>query len=381
MELDRTSPLYRQIVEDIKGQITSGKLKIGARIDSHRKLADRYGVSLITVKQALKLLIAEGYLRAHAGKGTFVNRAAPPPDLTRHRSIGLVIPKLEDPFFHKILAAIEEEAYRHSYNVLLTMSGMHLEKEREQIDRYRELGVDGLIIGSLDPSHHTPAVVRDLHRSGFPYVLVSYVRSPDIYCVTTNQEKGAYMATKHLIGQGYRRIGYAGTFEQDHLSHARCTGYRQALEMHGLKFDRRFVYHALDEPGWDRYAAGYALGRRLTEATDRPDALFAYNDMMAIGLQCGLREAGLKLPDDMAIVGFDGVDFFMRPPFELTTVRQPVARIGREAFRVLIKRIHNDFARRSTLLEPELHVGSTSQSPKASAEGALDRTTFYIGSG
>ena len=370
MELDRTSPLYQQIVEDLKRKITSGELKIGKQIESHRKLADRYKVSLITVKQALKVLIADGYLRAHAGKGTFVNRAVPPPDIGRHKSIGLVVPKLDDPFFLAILTAIEEEAYRHSYNVLLTMSGAdagrasrQIEKEREQIDRYRDIGVDGVIVGSLDPSHGTPGIVKDLHDVGFPYVMVSYVRSPDIYCVTTNQEQGGYLATRHLIGLGKKRIGYVGTFEQDHLNAIRHAGYKRALETHGLKYDSSLVYGALDRNEVDRYTAGYELGIKLATEPAPPDAIFAYNDMLAVGLQCGLRSAGLKLPQEMAIVGFDGVNFFKTPPFDLTTVVQPIAEIGRAAFRVLCKRINSDFAPRRTLLEPQLHEGASSGLP------------------
>ena len=302
MPLDDNSPLYQQIVEDIRQRILSGEFKIGQKIGSHRELTEHYKVSLITVKQALKVLISEGYLRAHAGKGTYINRTAPPTDLTHHRSIGVVIPKLEDPFFHEMLSAIEEEAYQNSYNVLLTISNARLDKtsraaqkDQKQIQHYRKIGVDGLIVGSLDPSHFTPAVVKELHDANFPYVLVSYVRSPDIYCVTTNQEKGAYLATKYLIDQGYDSIGYVGTFKGDHLSQIRCAGYRRALETNGLRSNPDFIYYKSDEDIWDRYSAGFELGKQIAASINRPAALFAYNDMMAAGLQSGLQAAGLQL--------------------------------------------------------------------------------------
>jgi len=361
MEFDADSPgpLYAKVEEDLKQKILSGDFRIGQKLGSHRQLADQYNVSLITIKQALKHLREAGYVHTYPGKGTFVARTTRPIDHHEHLTIGLIISKLDDIFFSSIVEAIEKEAYDAGFNILLSMSASRLQKGSEQVDRYRAMGVDGLIIASLEPTHEIPEFIDELHASQFPYVIVSYVKYDRYYSVNTNQEEGAYLGAGYLLQMGYRRIGYVGTSLKDLLNRERHHGYRRALREYDA-YDETFVYDVIEEGGWKRYPYSVQAGKFIADLPDRPQALVAYNDLVAVGLQTGLRARGLKLPETIAIVGFDGVDLFRNPPFSLTTVVQPVDEIGKQAVRVLTKRIHKEPVDRRTLLPPKMHIGNSS---------------------
>lgn len=355
---DNPGPLHKKVEEDIRQKILSGAYRIGQKLDSHSQLVKHYNVSKITIKRALNSLLEAGYIHTYPGKGTFVARVTEPLDHRKQLTIGLIIAKLDDIFFSPMVEAIEKEAYESELNILLSMSASRLKKGSEQIQIYKEMGVDGLIIASLEPTHEIPSFVEELHETNFPYVMVSYVKEDRYYSVNMNQELGAYEATAYLIERGYRKIGYVGTSLKDLLNRERHRGYRRALREHDA-YDKQYVYDWIDGAGWDRYPPSLDAGKRIATSRNRPQALLAYNDLVAVGLQTGLDARGLSLPEDMAIVGFDGIDLFKKPPFSLTTVVQPVDDIGQKAVRMLLKRINKEPVGSRMLLPPKLHFGSS----------------------
>lgn len=362
MSIDHRSqvPLYRQIADDIKAEITDGALKVDERLGSHRELATLYGVSLITVKKALTELVREGILYARVGKGTFVARRETPVDHTKHRSIGIVLRELQLPFFSEIVQGAEAYAYEAGYNILLSMSAGQIDKEEKQIEHFQQIGVDGLIIASLNTDRHASPAIRALHKTRFPYVMVSYVEDTDIYFVGIDNEAGGYLATGHLIEQGFTRIGYVGTPAGNKLSDVREAGYRRAMAEHGLAIDPAWLAYALEGPGWNRHEAGYAYGLRVGDNPDYPEALFIYNDVSALGIQRGLLEKGLQIPDDIALVGFDDIERTALAPVPMTSVKQPTDEISRLAVESLLKRVRRQPVEPYITLQPELVVRASS---------------------
>ena len=354
IDLTRSDPLYRQILEDLREKIISGELGLGERLGSHRELAEAYGVSIITVRRALAELVRQGYLYARVGKGTFVARSTPRKDAPGPRTLGFVLRDLTVPLFSEIVQLFEGYAYRAGYNVMLSMSTGQLEKEERQIERFRAMGVDGLLIASMDQSHRASDPIRTLHAAGFPYVMVSYVDDPDLYMVGFDHEKGAYEATAHLIEQGYRRIGYMGAEAANRLSELREQGYRRALEEHGLSPDETLIFRRLEGAGWERMKSSYEAGRELAADPGRPDALLLYNDIAALGLQRALLEAGLRIPDDIGLVGFDDIEQASYAPVPLTTVRQSADAISARAVDLLLRQIAQRSVEPRVVLEPEL---------------------------
>lgn len=356
IDVRNSDPFYRQIVADIKRQIEAEELAVDDRLGSHRELAEHYGVSLITVKKALSELIREGFLYARVGKGTFVARTVRPVDHREHRSIGIVLRDLDEPFFSEVTRVVEDLAYEAGYNIMLSVSAGRREKEAGQIRHFRSIGVDGLLIASMHSSHRAPKVVRELHTAHFPYVMVSYVADEDIYYVGVDHEQGAYLATTHLLSQGRTQIGYLGTPSDDLLSALREAGYRRALEEHGLPYQIDRVYPVLTGSSWERYDAAYTAGRDIARRKDHPDAFFVYNDAAAIGLLRALLDAGLRVPEDVALVGFDDIQRAAYAPVPLTTVRQPTETIGRLAVETLLRRVGRQPVEPRVVLTPELVI-------------------------
>lgn len=361
MSIDFTDPkpLYLQIVDSIKDKISSGILKAGDQISSHNELAQEYGVSLITVKKALTELIHEGVLFSRIGKGTFVARPAVAVDFARHRTIGLVLSDLKNPFFSLILQSVEQKISENGYNLLLSNSSKQIEKEESLIHRFRNIGVDGMIIASSSHIYRATDTIRKLKDENFPFVMVSYIEDEDIYYVGSDHEQGAFMATEHLIQQGYERIGYISGEAGNLLAQLRLQGYRRALEHYGKIFRDDFIFPLPMK--FKDYDSGYQIGQQFFQMPDRPDALFVYNDLSALGFEQAVLDQGYHIPDDVAIVGFDDIERGKYAPVPLSTIHQPTDEIGQMAYQKLMKIIDNEPVEVRTILKPELIVRGTSK--------------------
>jgi len=355
-------PLYLQIVEDIKEKILTNQLKPGDRVGSHSTLTHEYGVSLITVKRALNELLKDGFLYSRVGKGTYVSQNVYAGSYPGAGTLGFVLTDFKNPFFTMILHVIEKYASQNGYNLLFTYSSDCTVKEENQIQQFRNMGVKGLIIASTEHINEATPAVRQLHREAFPYIMISYIDDPDIYYVGTDHEKGAYMAACHFIDLGYRRLGYVNAEKGNHLGMLRQSGFRRALEEKGLpwieKYNFSFPYKRKD------YESGYAVGKSFSEMSDRPEALFFFNDFSALGFQHAVLERNLAIPEDIAIIGFDDIRKDMRAQVPLTTVHQPIEEIGRLTIETLMKCIEGKPVDVRTILEPNLVVRVSSGAVK-----------------
>jgi GntR family transcriptional regulator, arabinose operon transcriptional repressor len=357
LDLKKPVPLYLQIAEDIVGRIESGDLAIGAQLGSQQTLSREYHVSLMTVKKALSHLAHQGWIYSRVGKGSFVARESPVPPPVVLRSIGIVLENLRSAFFSLIVQAVEEAAYRRGYNVLLSNSSGQTEKEERQIRHFREIGVSGLIIASLRHVYHATPTIQMLHREGFPFVMVSYMDDLEIPFVGTDHEEGAFIATQHLIRLGYRRIGYVNAERGNLVGELRKRGFLRALHDAGLDSDGRFLYRIRVHGIRDYYQGGYEIGKRFGESGgQRPDAMFLYNDSAALGFAKAVLESGMRIPNDIALVGFDNIEQGEYAAVPLTTIQQPTDRIGSEAVDVLIRKIEHREAQARTVFLPSLVI-------------------------
>jgi GntR family transcriptional regulator, arabinose operon transcriptional repressor len=359
MGIDFNKPvaLYEQIENDIRAKIISGELKIGDKIGSQSELSKKYNVSLITVKRAVSNLINEGILFGRIGKGTYVARKTSSINHSIHKTIGLVLRDLRHPFFSLVVQSVEERAYQMGYNVLLSNSSGKIEKEEAQITHFENIGVDGLVIASMNLKYRASDKIKQLHENGFPYIMVSYMDDHDIYFVGTDNEKGAYLATEHLIKLGYENIGYINVEKNNLLGTVRKKGYEEALINYGREVSQDLVHNL--ESGMDRFEAAYKLGLRYNEFKLKPDALFFYSDVVALGFQKGITELGLRVPDDLAIVGYDDIYGAKLASSPLTTIRQASEKIGEIAVDSIIKRIEGKNVPLRVILEPRLIIRSS----------------------
>ena len=356
IDVQDSRPLYLQIVDDIKSKIAAKQLKAGDQLGSHAELASSYHVSLITVKKALTTLIHEGIVFTRVGKGTYVARPTIARPANIHPTIGLVIRDIRSPFFSRVMHSVEDAAYKLGFHVLLSNTSDEAGKEEAQIAQFQEYGVKGLIIASMSHKYYATPTIRKLLDEEFPFVMVSYIADEDIPFVGSDHELGGYIATNYLIKLGYQKIGYVNGEKGNMVGDLRLRGYERALKDHRQRYDRRLVFHLEGKGEWHDYESGYAIGKRFRKMSIKPDALFIYNDLSALGFEDALLEQGLKIPDDVALVGFDDIERGEYAPVPLTTVRQPTDLIGKQAVELLQKLMQGKTDSIRVVLKPELVV-------------------------
>ncbi len=278
-------------------------------------------------------------------------------------TIGLILREISGEFFGPMLRGIEAGTREYGYDLLIHCT--HQVEELESVEHYAlgEHNSDGLIVftDSLDEAE----IVR-LHRMQFPIVLLH--RSPpaglEIPYVAFENKSGARKLVDYLIEQrGYRQIAFFPGPEGVEDSYWREMGYRESLKAHDIEFDPALVI----EGGFDEYQ-GQAAVSRLLDRKIPFDAIFAGDDDSAIGVLIGLKDAGLRVPEDVAVVGFDDIRLsrYLAPP--LTTVRAPIETAGREAVRKLIGLIQTGYSEQLTLLPTELVIRRSCGAPERFAE-------------
>lgn len=254
------------------------------------------------------------------------NAAARALKLGSSETVGVIVPDNTNPFFSQLAHAVEDAAAELGFGMVLTNSDGSLAKERQNIRNLAARQVDGVFLASVvfDPD------LAELEASEIPTVLLNNAGSPPGFTsVGVDLEAGARAAVEHLIGHGHTNIGLAiGTNTGNQLD-GREVGWLGTLRDAGLP-DGPMLQSQFSRPG------GYEVGKRFLSMANRPTAIFASNDMQAIGILRALHEAGVRVPDDMALVSFDGsIDSEYSWP-ALTTVAQPVKSMAEAAVRALV---------------------------------------------
>ena len=281
----KSTPLYIQIVDDLCKQIALGKLRPGQKIRSQSELVEIYGVSLITVKKALWEMTKDGILYTRVGKGTYISEKSALTERREYKTLGFVLTDLKSPFFSRILDSVEKKAGIMGFSLLLSSSDNKVEKEEYLIHDYRDMGVRGLIIASMSHTYLANPVIRQLENENFPYVVVSFITDPDICFVGTDHEEGGFMATSHLANQGYKKIAYINGEQGNKCGDERKKGYLRALKSMGLTFQPEYEFRLPHGGEENDFKSGYEIGQKILALKDRPDAVFAYNDLAALGFQ------------------------------------------------------------------------------------------------
>lgn len=333
MVLQGRLPLYQQIKEAILAKIRSGELQPGERVQSENELAREAGVSRITTKQALNELAQEGWVRRIRGKGTFVAKPLPPEGGHKGPAIGIVVPHLDNSYATRIVLGVEATLAEAGYHLVFRSGGTRAEETRS----IRELidgGVRGIIVWPTPGEYLNEELLRQ-HLKGFPIVLVDrFLRGLICDCAQSDNLRGGFLATRHLIQQGHRAIAYvAQNFEHITSVEERFLGYQVALrEAHILPKDEWLwlVPQEEDRTEW--------LARRLAE---RPEvtAVFCENDHVAAALVQAAQSLGITVPDHLSVVGFDDIELPGDLNLSLTTIRQDAIGLGRTAARLLLERL------------------------------------------
>jgi DNA-binding LacI/PurR family transcriptional regulator len=365
-------PLYEQVRRQVLDYITEHDLHPGDVIPTEAELAARYEVSVGTVRRALRQLVDQEILYRQPGRGTFLTEHSRQRAM-RRGFLACIVPYIRNAFASSVIAGAQFAAQRANYAPLLYNSYGQPDLEEELLRQ--SLGsVAGIVLLPVARTSLPPVLEELLHRR-FPLVFADRLPTLDtnyVNYVTSDNHGGAYAAVQHLIELGHRRIALAlSTNAQLNSSLAQRTdGYRQALRDHSLAVEETLIlgglttYRETAQPMPLEGREREANIERLQEFLQRehPSALFAVNDLIAIDAWRAAEGAGLSIPQDLSIVGFDDADFLRDVGLALTTVSQDAFGIGHEAVEVLTECIEGEVSvPQQAVLPTRLVVRTSSQ--------------------
>lgn len=251
------------------------------------------------------------------------------------KTIGMVVPDITDLFFSKLIEGVEHYLNELGFMILLCNSNHSSEKETIYIDELLHRSVDGIILASPNPIH-LAKLINEEGEKKIPYFLIDRgINQRDEGKLLINEFAGAYQAIEFLIKEGHQKIGMLGNESGYYETTDRFSGYQKCLEDYGLEQSSSWI---ANEPLTIK--GGYEGAQKVLKQKEIT-ALFCGNDQMAIGAYRGIQELGLKIPDDISVIGYDGLEITDYLVPALTTVQQPIYDIGYTAAKFLLENIGN----------------------------------------
>lgn len=352
-------PLYRQVEAYLRAQISSGKLRSGDMLPSVKDLCEQFGgINHLTVRQAIKNLAEENLVRSVQGRGSFVTEQQ-----ARERRIALVLPHLEDTLFIRIAKGAQETLETDGVHTIILDSRGSENTEAGHIANLKNLPLDGALIFPIADSNIAEQIFK-LKLDVFCFVLVDrYFEDIAAPCVVVDNYGGGYAGATYLAGQNRERVGWIGETRST-TARLRLEGFRAALNDAGIACPGSLIcnleigsnapmpYHEAV-----RESVRAAL-ETLLQQQPRLDALMCCDDLSALFALERLRELNVKVPTEIALIGFDDVPEAATKG--LTTIRQPMIEVGREAAQMLMKRMQKtDLPVEKKMLPVELIVRET----------------------
>jgi len=324
-----------------------------------KDVATKVGVSAATVSRVLNgekvsADTKEKVLKAIKHIGYHPNPIARSLRTQKTQTIGFVVPDY-GPFFMQIAKVVEDVLSRYGYSMLVCYSDENPEKEMARIKMLMEKQVDGMLIA---PTSDQDDYLVKINERGIPIILIDrMLKDLQIDRVLVDNVNGAYQAVEHLITKKYRRIGIINGRQEVTTGEERYRGYLRVLEDYNLLIDRDIIRF-----GDFSAESGYKLMKELMCLSDPPAAVFVTNCYMTIGAMLTMKEMGIKVPDDVAIVSFDDSELMQLSTPPITSVVQPVQEMGEKAAQLIYKRISGDNVGFPQLyrLKPELIIRSSS---------------------
>ncbi|MGE5605587.1 MAG: GntR family transcriptional regulator [Bacteroidota bacterium] len=358
-ELNDSSPKYHQLKEFIKDQILCGEILPGEKITSENTLARQFKLSRHTVRQALGELENEGFICREKGRGTFCSFS----EKNVVKNIAVLTTYISDYIFPEIIRGIEEVLSNNGYNLILANTNNDKLKEAQCLENFLNQEIGALIIEPTKSALENLNIkyFNELEAKGIPYLMFhAYYPNLDPAYIIMDDVQGAYLATNHLLQLGHRRI--AGIFKNDDLQGVkRQAGFLSALKEYGITENRDWIGNYSTE---QILTYPYQFIQNLLRQEGRPTAVVCYNDQIALEVLEAIRNEGLKVPDDVSVVGFDDSSLATATEIKLTTVRHPKAEMGRQVGNKIIKMLTGSIIKPRVTYPSELVIRSSCRNIK-----------------
>jgi GntR family transcriptional regulator of arabinose operon len=347
-------PKYEMVKNYVKHLLKDDIIAYGGKLPSEHDLMEKFQVSRQTIRQAFGELTAEGLIYKEQGRGTFSNYRKG----NQNQIVAVVTTYLSGFVFPGIIFGIEQVLSDEGYMMLLSNTNNIKEREARYLKSVLSHNVTGMIIEPTASSRTNTNIklLEDIRERGIKTVFINACYDDfDSAYVLLDDTKGGYMAAEYLLQLGHRKI--AGIFKTDDTQGVRRkTGYLQALGDYGTGADPALIgeYETAD-----MYDFPYMFAQSLLQRGDRPTAFYCYNDQCALLVIQAITDKGLRIPEDISIVGYDDSISPMHSEVKLTTIRHPKKAMGVQAAKFMVGMLTGRMEKPQFVYQPELIVRNT----------------------
>lgn len=275
-------------------------------------------------------------------------------------NIGVIVPRIDSNFFSSVIRGIEEELYPAGYHVIICQTHDQKDLEIQNINSLLNAQVDGVLMSVSSANIEELDGFKSLLKKNVPLIFFDRKKNiKNVSTITIDDYKGAYDATKHLIDQGCKRIAHLSNNRKLEIFKNRYLGYKQAIIDSGLTFDENLVVEC-----FSKVLEGRKQTKLFLEMDNRPDAIFSSSDFTALGAIQEITSYGLRIPEDISVVGFSNEPFTKFMELSITSVDQSPREMGRIAAQIFLEEVNNDAkvkTEKHVVLSPELKVRKSSQ--------------------
>lgn len=268
-------------------------------------------------------------------------------------TIGVVVPEINDPFFGEIIKGISQAAEKYDLNIILFDTADSIEKEIKALKLLRQQRIEGIMITpTYTEQKFNSEYLKTIQNSGIPIILMDgHIKYDGFSGVFIDHVKGAYEGTEALIKSGHRKIAIINGNMNSRPAKERLMGYKKALDENNIPLDERYIFY-----GNYNYEITYEITKEILKMQDRPTAIFVCSNRMSLGCVKAFNEENIKIPEDMAIVGFDKLEVLNILGMNISFVSGPTSELGKIGMKMLVDIINNKNIRQinSITLSPEL---------------------------
>jgi len=320
----------RKTIEHIAQLAKVSKATVSRVLNNSPKVTEE------TREKVMKVIKESGYYPSAMARRLTTNKA---------ETIGLIIPSPQDktfgnPFYTEILRGFTHQAKIEGYDLLLFIN----EHQFNYSKLFHDRRVDGLLLVGIKRNDKG---ITQLSKNKFPYILTGKIDYKEANYVDAENRRGAYQAVSHLINLGHKRIAYIGGSFEFVFNQERFEGYLSALRDHNLEYGKELTMESISTQ-----ESGYEAMRKILKSSSIPTAVFAANDLDAIGAMKAIKDKGLRIPEDISLIGFDDIQLASYTEPSLTTVRQPIYEMGITAISLLVRLIEEKEKRPSRVEMP-----------------------------